>query len=97
MRVYEKVSGENKEHDVRAFTISTCPWCKKTKKLLKELDVEYEYVDVDKLSGDDRKKVLEEIEKYNPLRNAPTLVIDEGKKVITGYKEEKIREVLENE
>lgn len=97
MSVYEKVPGENKEHEVKAFTISTCPWCKKTKKLLKELDVEYEYVDVDKLSGDERKKVLKEIEKYNPLRNAPTVVVDGGEDVIVGYKEKKIREVLANE
>lgn len=94
MKPFEKVSGKNDKHDVRAYTISTCPWCKKTKKLLKELDVEYRYVDIDLLSGEEKKEIKEELAEYNPVRNVPTLVIDKDE-VIRGFKEEKIREALE--
>ncbi|MFB6216854.1 MAG: glutaredoxin family protein [Candidatus Aenigmatarchaeota archaeon] len=96
MNSFVKVSGERDEHDVKAFTISTCPWCKKTKKLLKDMDVEYRYADIDLLSGDEKEEVKEELSEYNPVRNVPTLVIDGGEEVIKGFKEEKIREVLED-
>lgn len=93
----EKVSGENNEHDVKIYTISTCGWCKKTKKLLKSMDVEYRYTDIDTLSGEEREEIEEEMEEYNPALNAPTIVVDEGDEVIVGFKEEKIKEALSNE
>jgi glutaredoxin len=76
------------------FTLSTCGWCKKTKQLLKDLDVEYEYVDIDTISGEEREKVREELRKHNPRMSAPTVVIDDGKNVIIGFDEEEVREAL---
>ena len=90
----EKVTGKNKQHKVRIFTLSTCGWCRKTKELLKSLDVDYEYIDVDKLDGDDLKTTTDELKMYNPRCSYPTIVIDEGKHVIIGYKDDQIREVL---
>jgi len=48
---------------------------------------QYEYVDIDVVSGEEVKKVREELKKYNPSQNVPTIVIDDGKDVIIGYKE----------
>ena len=90
----EKVSGKRKDHKVRIYSLSTCGWCKKTKELLKSLDVEYEYIDVDTLSGDELSEVRDEVRKYNPRQSYPTIVIDGGKKVIIGHKDEEIIEVL---
>ena len=64
------------------------------KKLLKDLDVEYEYVDIDLVKGDEREKVREELRKHNPRMSAPTVVIDDGKNVIVGFDEEEVREAL---
>ncbi|OGN94538.1 MAG: NrdH-redoxin [Chloroflexi bacterium RBG_13_51_18] len=75
------------------FALSTCGWCAKTKELLNELGVEYDYTYVDKLKGEEQDAVLKEIEKYNPACNFPTLVID-SKKCIIGFKEDEIREAL---
>ena len=91
---YIKVSGTNKNHRVRLFALSTCGWCKKTKTLFESLDVAYEYVDVDQLSGDDLQEAREELRKYNPRMSHPTTVIDNGKSVIIGFKEDELREVL---
>ena len=91
---FNKVSGKNKEHDVKIFTLSTCGWCKKTKDLLKAIDVAYEYIDLDKLSGEKLNEATDEVKKYNSRISYPTIVIDGGKHVITGYKDERIREVL---
>jgi len=92
----EKVPGKNKKHKVLMFTLSTCGWCKKTKALMQEMSCEYEYVDLDAVSGEESKKVREELKKYNPSQNVPTIVIDDGKVVIIGYKEDRIKEVLED-
>jgi len=92
----EKVPGKNKKHKVLLYTLSTCGWCKKTKSLMQELDCEYEYVDIDAVHGDEGKKVREELKKYNPSQNVPTIVIDDGKTVIIGFKEDRIKEVLKD-
>jgi glutaredoxin len=91
----EKVNGSHCKHSVQIFTLSTCGWCRKTKQLLNELDVAYEYVDVDLLSDEELDAVREEQRKHNPRGSFPTMVIDGGKQVIVGYKEEQIREALE--
>jgi len=90
----ETISGKNKKHHVKIYTLSTCGWCKKTKELLRTLDVEYEYIDVDMLTGDDISHVHEEIKKYNPYRTYPTMVIDKGKHVILGFNDKEIKEKL---
>ena len=88
----DHVAGKNKGK-VMLFALSTCGWCAKTKELLNELGVEYDYTYVDKLKGEEQDAVLKEIEKYNPACNFPTLVID-SKKCIIGFKEDEIREAL---
>jgi glutaredoxin-like protein NrdH len=90
----EIVPGQKKAHHVKIFTLSTCGWCKKTKELLKALDVQYEYIDVDKLTGNDVIEASEEVKKYNPYRTYPTIVIDNGKHVILGFNDKEIKEKL---
>jgi len=88
------VPGKNKRHHVKIYTLSTCGWCKKTKELFKALDIEYEYIDIDTLTGEDIIKVNEEVKKYNPYCTYPTIVIDGGKHVILGFNDMEIKEKL---
>jgi glutaredoxin-like protein NrdH len=78
-------------HKVKAYTLSTCGWCKKTKALLNALEVPYEYIDMDKLSGDELTSIRDEVARFNPRVTFPTLVIDDGKQVIVGFDEEEIK------
>jgi glutaredoxin-like protein NrdH len=87
------VEGENRGK-VMLYALSTCVWCKRTKRLLNELGVEYYFIDVDLLGKKAKDKVVEEVKKYNPVATFPTTVINE-KKVIRGYKPEEIRKELE--
>jgi glutaredoxin-like protein NrdH len=80
---------------VMLYTLSTCVWCKRTKALLKDIGVGYDYIDVDLLSSDEEEKVMKEIMKFNPSCNFPTMVIND-KKCIVGFKEDEIREVLQS-
>ena len=78
---------------VLMYGLSTCVWCKKTKKLLTELGVEFDYVFVDKLEGEEENQAVEDIKRFNPSISFPTTVIN-GEKAIVGFKEKEIREAL---
>lgn len=86
------VDGKNKGK-IMVFTLSTCGWCKKTKALLNELGVEYDYTDVDQLKGKEQEDAVEQMGKYNPATNFPTIVINSTKAII-GFKEDDIRKAL---
>ena len=77
---------------VKLYTLTTCSHCKSTKRLLNECTVEYDFVDVDLLEGDERKAILEDVKKINPKCSFPTIII--GETVIVGYKEKEIKEAL---
>lgn len=79
---------------VTLFALSTCGWCAKTKALLKELGVDHNYIFVDLLPPEDLEDAIREVEKFNPHGSFPTLVINDGTRVIIGFKEQEIREVL---
>jgi len=90
--IVNHVAGK-KKGKVMLYALSTCGWCARTKALLNELGVEYDYIDVDKLKGEEQSAAIREIQKYNPACNFPTLVID-SKKCIIGFKEDDIRGAL---
>ena len=82
-----------KKGKVMLYALSTCGWCKKTKALLNELGVEYDYTDVDLLKGGEQKAAIGEVKKFNPECNFPTLVIDDSR-CIVGFKEDEIKQAL---
>jgi len=88
----EHVPGKNAGKIV-LYALSTCPWCKKTKQLLSDLGADYYYADVDLLKGDEKAQSMEVVEKWNPSRSFPTLVIDD-KKCIVGFQEDEIKKAL---
>ena len=75
------------------YTLSTCIWCKMTKKLLQTLNIGYDYIDVDLLKNDERAVALETLKRYNPKCSFPSLVV-EGETCIIGFDEPRIREAL---
>ncbi|MCE5213715.1 MAG: glutaredoxin family protein [Methanobacterium sp.] len=86
------VNGDNKGELV-LYALSTCGWCKKTRLLLEDLKVEFKYIYVDLLEGEERNEIIEQVKKYNSQLSFPTLVIN-NEKTIIGFKEEEIRESL---
>ncbi|AOY59521.1 MULTISPECIES: glutaredoxin family protein [Desulfococcus] len=80
------------DKNIQVYSLSTCSHCKATKRLLAECTVQYDFVDVDLLEGDERKAIIEDIKKINPRCSFPTIII--GNKVIVGYKEKEIKEAL---
>jgi len=77
---------------VKLYSLSTCSHCKATKNLLNDYQVDYEFIDVDLLEGEERKAIIDEVKKLNPQCSFPTIII--GNNVIIGYQEDKIKEAL---
>lgn len=74
------------------YTLSTCSHCRATKRFLTEQGIDFDYIDVDLLEGEEKKIVLDEVIKFNPNRSFPTIIIED--KVIVGHNEQAIREAL---
>jgi len=72
------------------YALSTCQWCNKTKELLRDLGVDFDFVYVDLLEGEEQEKALSELERWNPKGSFPTLVIGNARCII-GYQESQIR------
>lgn len=77
---------------VKVYGLSTCGFCKRVKQLLRELEVEYEAIDIDLLEGDKKREMLLEVKMLNPDLSYPTLVIND--RVIVGFDEAEIREAV---
>jgi glutaredoxin-like protein NrdH len=91
---FTTVKGKHTKHTIRLYTLSTCGWCRKTKDYLRDHDISYDYVDVDRLNGKEYKQISTEHARYNPRRSFPTIVIDDGKEVITGFNEDELKKAL---
>lgn len=76
------------------YTLSTCIHCRNTKDFLKECGIEYDFIDVDQLHGDERQKIVDQLKKLNPALSFPTIVIDEGDTVIVGFKKDDLKKAL---
>jgi glutaredoxin len=77
---------------VKLYTLSTCSHCKAAKKFLSDNGIQFEFIDVDLLTGAEKEAILNEVVKHNPQRSFPTILI--GNKIIVGFREQDIREAL---
>ncbi len=78
--------------EITVYALSTCQWCKKTKELLKNLKVGYDYIDVDLLSKTEEHELHELFEQMKLDMNFPVIIVND-KDVIVGFQEDKIRKL----
>lgn len=88
------IDGKDKGR-IMLYALSTCPWCHKTKDLLRNLGVAYDYEDVDLLDNETYETVSNKILTLVPNLSFPIIVI--GNKVIQGFRETEIKKELGNE
>ncbi len=86
------VAGKKKGH-IMLYALSTCVWCRKTKRLLNELGVDYDYVDVDLVDPDEKDDIKQTVLKWNSKGSYPTIVVDDEHSII-GYDPGKLKEEL---
>jgi len=78
--------------EIILYALSTCQWCNKTKALLKELKINYDYIDVDQLTKAEEHELHELFARMKIDMNFPVIVVND-KNVIVGFQEDKIREL----
>jgi glutaredoxin-like protein NrdH len=83
----------NDKGKVILYAISTCIWCKKTKILLQDLGIGYDYVDVDLLPEKEKKEIRKEVLKWKDRVAYPLIVINNAQCIPT-YEPDKIKELL---
>jgi glutaredoxin-like protein NrdH len=79
---------------VKMYTISTCGFCKAAKAFLHEQGIPFEFVDIDLLDQEEKRRVLREARSITGKDRIafPTIII--GDTVIIGFKEYEIRKAL---
>jgi glutaredoxin len=65
-----------------------------TKQFLKDNDIQYEYVDVDLCTEEDKDKIRKHIQEKGGTLNYPTTIIDD-KVVVTGFRKDLLKKELE--
>lgn len=77
---------------VSMYTLSTCPWCKKTKEFFREHKIPFEYIDYDLASLEEREKILKEMQEHG-ANGFPFVKI--GDNVVVGYNPEEYSKIIE--
>jgi glutaredoxin len=89
-----KISGKKNKHKVMLYALSTCVWCRMTKQFLKDSEVEFEYVDVDLSTEEDKEKIRQHIISKGGSLSYPSTIVDD-KILITGFRKDLLKEALE--
>jgi glutaredoxin-like protein NrdH len=87
------VNGPHNERHTVFYGLSTCVWCRRTRRFLEDQGVEFDYIYVDKLKGQERAEAIEQVRRWNSAVSFPTVVVDNDRCVV-GYKTEELKEVL---
>ena len=91
---FSKVQGKNNQHKVVIYALSNCVWCKMTKQYLKDNNIEYEYLDVDTCSPQEKEQARQKILNKGGNLSYPTTIVDD-KELITGFRKDQLKEALE--
>jgi glutaredoxin-like protein NrdH len=79
-----------KSGNIMVYALSTCGWCARTRKLLEDLGIEYDYEYLDLLHGEEQDIAVKKMSKWNPKLSFPTIVVND-ERCLVGFDEEGIR------
>jgi ferredoxin-thioredoxin reductase catalytic subunit/glutaredoxin len=77
---------------IRLYALTTCEYCQSIKKMLAKLAPPHEVFEVDIMSREERRRVMDELKKVNSACSFPTTVVDD--RAIVGYKIQEIKEAI---
>ena len=77
---------------VTLYALSTCPYCRMTRKYLDENNVDYDLTEVDLLEGDERQQAIEEVKRISGGTSFPVIIVDD--EVIVGFNKLRLKELL---
>jgi glutaredoxin len=76
---------------VSMYTLSTCPWCRKTKKFFTDHNIPFDFIDYDLADEVTQKKIMSELD-ASGANGFPFVKIE--KDVIHGYNPERYAALL---
>lgn len=74
------------------YALSTCPYCKRTRRFLDDHKIDYECIEVDTLDDKAQDEVMDKVEKLSGKRVFPVVVV--GKEIIVGHDEAKLKKAF---
>jgi glutaredoxin len=79
--------------EVVMYTLSTCPWCRKTKQFFTDRGVPYEFTDVDKLGRKARQEARDRVVEIAGSLQYPVVIINGT--VVQGYNPQQYADLLD--
>ncbi len=77
---------------VSMYTLSTCPWCRKTKKFFKDRNIPFDFIDYDLAGEEEKERIGKEMEKYAGHIAFPFVKING--EVVVGYNPERYGQLI---
>lgn len=77
---------------VHLYALSTCPYCRMTKKFLDEHEVAYDLTEVDLLEGAEKDAAVDEVVRLSGGKSFPVLDVDG--QVVVGFNKGRMTQVL---
>ena len=88
-----EVKGSKDKRDILIFTLSTCMWCKKCKRWLDERDINYRYVDVDRIQYSQKSQIIDYLKQnYSSRVSYPFMICDDEH--VIGYDPDRYEELM---
>ena len=78
--------------EVKLYALSTCPYCRMTKRFLDENSVAYDLTEVDLLEGDEKQEAIDTVKEISGGTSFPVLVV--GDKHVVGFNKVRIKELV---
>jgi glutaredoxin len=77
---------------VSMYTLSTCPWCRKTKQFFKDKNIPFDYVDYDLSAEDQQQKMIDDVQKSGVQLAFPFVKING--EIVVGYNPDRYAQLL---
>jgi glutaredoxin len=76
---------------VSMYTLSTCPWCRKTKQFFTKHNIPFEFIDYDLADEETQERIMRELDAAG-ANGFPFVRIDDA--VVEGYRPDRYTELL---
>jgi glutaredoxin len=73
---------------IKVFALTTCPYCHQARKFLTDSGVEFDVVEVDTLTGQERSDTVDEVKRLSGGTSFPVIVVDG--EVVVGFDKNRI-------
>ena len=77
---------------VKMYTLSTCPWCRKTKQYFTDKHIAFEFVDYDLADIDEQDRIVAEMREHTSNISFPYVKI--GEEIVQGYDPDRYDKLL---